>query len=254
MIEGFDQAAMILMLQTLPYYPALVEASGYVKAQDLLAYRWPIKEPPDRITEAVERTRAVPGLTLRRINMRKLRQEVDALLDVYLDAFSGGWGYVPVSPREAVRLANYLRLVADPRLGIIAELDGEAIGMVIAVPNLYEAIRDFEGFLDPVKAVKLFWRLKVRGLESGRIILFGVKKTFRHRRALMGLPFLLLQKLYENALTRRYKWCEESWVVESNAAMRALLPYWDAYLYKRYRIYERKLVPPAQGIPTGPQR
>jgi hypothetical protein len=68
-----------------------------------------------------------------------------------------------------------------------------------------------------------------------------VKKRFQRRRDLAGLPFALLNKLYENALTRRYKWCEESWILESNGPMNALMPYWDAHVYKRYRIYEKAI-------------
>jgi hypothetical protein len=240
-IEGFDQPAMIQMPQSLPYYQNLVETAGYTKAQDLLAYRWQIHELPERIREPVARTMAVPGLKLRMVNMLHLHQEVDTLLEIYTDAWSDNWGYVPVSQRAARKLADDLRLIADPRVGIIAEMDGEPMGMVVGIPNLYETIRDFNGFIDPIKAIKLVWRLKIRGPETGRILLFGVKKRFQRRRDLAGLPFALLNKLYENALTRRYKWCEESWILESNGPMNALMPYWDAYVYKRYRIYEKAL-------------
>jgi hypothetical protein len=112
--------------------------------------------------------------------------------------------------------------------------------MVVGLPNLYEAIRDFKGFIDPWKALKLLWRLKVRGTKSGRVMLFGVKKRFRTRE-LHGLPFLLLQELHEAATKGRYEWCEESWVLENNARLNAIMPYWGAYVYKRYRIFEKPL-------------
>jgi len=240
-IEGFDQPAMIQMPQTQPYYPNLVETAGYTKAQDLLAYKWDIHALPERIREPVARTMATPGLKLRMVNMLHLHKEVDTLLEIYTDAWSDNWGYVPVSQRAARKLADDLRLIADPRVGIIAEMDGEPMGMVVGIPNLYECIRDFNGFIDPIKALKLVWRLKVRGSETGRILLFGVKKRFQRRRDLAGLPFALLNQLYENALTRRYKWCEESWILESNGPMNALMPYWEAHVYKRYRIYEKAI-------------
>jgi hypothetical protein len=240
-VEGFDQPAMIQMPQTQPYYPALIVGLGYTKAMDLLAYRWQIKDPPQRMMDAVNRTRAAPTLKLRTINMRRLHEEVDLLLDIYTDAWSETWGYVPVSQRQARKLADDLRLIADPNLVIFAEVDGEAAGMVVGLPNLYEAMRDFNGFIDPIKAVKLLWRLKVRGLESGRILLFGVKHKFQRRRELVGLPFVLLHELYLHARTRRYTWCEEGWVLENNARLNALMPYWDAYVYKRYRLYEKQL-------------
>ena len=72
------------------------------------------------------------------------------------------------------------------------------------------------------------------------VLLFGVKRKFRTRE-LYGLPFVLLDALYHGALKGRYKWCEESWVLENNARVNALLPYWDAKVYKRYRAYEKAL-------------
>jgi hypothetical protein len=242
-IEGFDQPAMIQMPQTQPYYPALLEGAGYTKAMDLNAFRWQITDPPARMMTAVDRTRKAPGLTLRTVNMRRLHEEVDLLLEIYTDAWDDSWGYVPVSQRKARKLADDLRLIADPALVIFAEVDGETAGMVVGLPNLYEATRDFNGFLDPVKALKLLWRLKLRGTESGRILLFGVKKKFQRRRELYGLPFVLLHELYLRATKKRYTWCEESWILETNARLNALMPNWDAYVYKRYRIYEKTLGP-----------
>jgi hypothetical protein len=238
-VEGLDQPAMIAMPQALAYYGSLIESAGYEKAMDLFAYRWDVQPTPERMQQAVERTRAVPGLTVRHIRMNKLRQEVDVLLDIYNDTWSENWGYVRVTRAEAAKMVADLRLIADKRVVLIAEVDGEPAGMVVGLPNLYEAIRDFKGFIDPWKALKLIWRLKLRGTKSGRILLFGVKKKFRTRE-LHGLPFLLLQELYE-AAKGRYEWCEESWVLENNARLNTIMPYWGAYVYKRYRIYEKPL-------------
>ena len=64
-------------------------------------------------------------------------------------------------------MAADLRLIADKRVVLIAEMNGEPAGMVVGLPNLYEAIRDFNGFIDPMKAIKLVWRLKLRGTQLG---------------------------------------------------------------------------------------
>lgn len=240
LIEGFEHPPMIDMTHAPPYYGALVESCGYAKAMDLFAYRWEIKEPPARMMEAIEKTQAVPGLKLRTINMKRLNQEVDTLLDIYSESWQKNWGYVDVSPRAARKMASDLRLIADPNVVIIAEVNGEPAGMVVAIPNLYEAIRDFKGFIDPIKALKLLWRLKIRRTETGRLLLFGVKPKFRTRE-LYGLPFLLLYELYRGSKKGRYRWCEESWVLENNKQLNAMMPYWDAYVYKTYRIYEKAL-------------
>jgi hypothetical protein len=240
LVEGFDYPPMIDMTHAPPYYAALVEHSGYAKVMDLFAYKWEIKDPPERMMEAIRKTQAVPGLTVRKIRMSKLKEEVGILLDIYRESWQQNWGYIDVTERAANKMAEDLRLIADPNVVLIAEMNGEPAGMVVGIPNLYEAIRDFKGFIDPIKAVKLLWRLKIRGTETGRLLLFGVKPKFRTRE-LYGLPFLLLYELYLGALKKRYKWCEESWVLETNGPLNAMMPYWDAYVYKKYRIYEKAL-------------
>jgi hypothetical protein len=239
-VDGFDEQAMIAMPQALSYYGALVESAGYAKAMDLLAYRWDMQQPPDRMREAIARTRAFEGLAVRTVRMRHLKQEVNVLLDIYNDTWHENWGYVPVTRREAAKLVSDLRLVADRRIVLIAEINGEPAGMVVGLPNLYEAIHDFNGLVDPLKAIKLLWRLKARGTRTGRIFLFGVKKKFRTRE-LVGLPFLLLDELYQAGEKARYVWCEQSWVLENNARLNAIMPHWGAFVYKRYRVYEKAL-------------
>lgn len=239
-VEGFDEPAMIAVTQSLPYYGGLIEKAGYAKAMDLLGYRWDIQALPERMMEAIEKTRAQPGLVVREANPWKLRREVDILLDIYNDAWKENWGYVAITEREAEKLAGDLRLIVDKRIVLIAEINGEPAGTVVGLPNLYEATRDFNGFLSPINVAKLIWRLKIRGPETGRIFLFGVKKKFQTRQY-YGLPYLLLQELYNGAKRGRYAWCEQSWVLENNKALNALMPYWGAEVYKRWRIYEKSL-------------
>jgi hypothetical protein len=241
MVEGFDEPAMIAVPQSLPYYAGLIEKAGYAKAMDLLGYRWTIQPPPERMNEAIEKARAYPGFKVRTANPWRLRREVDILLDIYSDAWRDNWGYAEITQREASKLAADLRLIVDKNVVLIAEVDGEPAGMVVGLPNLYEATRDFNGFLNPINAAKLIWRLKVRGTKTGRIFLFGVKKKFQRSRDLYGLPFLLLQELYVGSKKGRYEWCEQSWVLENNARLNTLMPYWGAEVYKRWRIYEKAL-------------
>ena len=251
LVEGFEHPPMIAMTHSLPYYDRLVKGAGYEKAVDLYAYRWEIKPPPERIMKAVQMAREAPGVRARTVDMRHLQRDVEIMLDIYNDAWKDNWGYVPATPREAKKMASDLRLIADPNIGIIVEVDGEPAGMIIGLPNLYECIRDFRGFINPWNAVKLFWRLKVRKPETGRLLLFGVRQKFRRVRALAGLPFLLLYELYLGSQKGRYKWGEMSWVLENNGALNAIMPYWDAYVYKRYRIYEKTLLPPGSPPPGG---
>jgi hypothetical protein len=243
LVEGFEQPPMVATTHALPYYGRIVEASGYAKEVDLLAYRWDIADPPARMMEAVDKTRQAVGLSVRKASLRHFGRDVSILLDIYNDAWQDNWGYVPVTPREAKKLASDLRLIVDTNVAIIAEVDGEPAGMIVGLPNLYEAIRDFHGFVNPWNVMKLLWRLKLRGVETGRVFLFGVKQKFQRRRDLAGLPFLLLYELYAGSQKGRYRWTEESWILDTNKRMNAIMPYWGAFVYKRYRLYSKLFEP-----------
>jgi hypothetical protein len=240
LVEGFEHPPVIAMPHALPYYDRLISGSGYAQVMDLLAYRWDITEPPQRMMEAVARARQLPELKVRHVELRHMQRDLDILLDIFKDAWHENWGYVPPTAAEAKKLAADLRLVIEENLGIIAEVDGEPAGMILALPNLYEAIRDCRGFLNPISALRAVWRLKIRKLETGRLMLFGVKRKFATRH-FIGIPYLLLYELYLGAKKGRYKWGEMSWVLENNSRLNALMSHWDAEAYKRYRLYEKPL-------------
>ncbi len=239
-VEGFEHPPFVAMPHARPYYPSLLECAGYARAVDMFAFRWPIVRPPERTLAAAEEARKLPNIRLRKVNLWRLQRDVLTMLEIFNETWSDNWGFVPATPREARKMASDLRLIADTRIAIIAEIDGEAAGMVVGVPNLYEAIRDFRGRLNPWNALRLVWRLKVRGVKTGRLMLFGVKKKFRTRKY-VGLSFLLLDELWRGSVKAGYEWSEESWVLESNTRMTSLMSYWGAEPYKRYRVYEKAL-------------
>ena len=62
--------------------------------------------------------------------------------------------------------------------------------MTVTLPNLNEAIAGLDGRLLPFGWLQLLWRLKVRGVRSGRMPLMGIAKrlqgTTKGRRAGLG--------------------------------------------------------------------
>jgi len=242
LIEGFQLPPQVMMPYSPPYYIDLVETCGYVKVQDLYAWRWdrqPVPEGPARI---VRELRERPEVKVRRADMRHFNEEVRTILDLYNEAWSENWGFVPATKAEAAQMARDLKLIADPRIVPFVEIDGQAVGVALAVPNLNEAIQDLNGKLFPFGFIKLLWRLKVRRPKSGRLLLLGVKKEFRTRRY-AGLAYLLCDEIYRGAMAKGFEWAEFSWTLEQNTLINALITKVGCQRYKTYRVYEKALVP-----------
>lgn len=241
LLEGFDQPQMPLMPYTLPYYPALIESAGYAKVKDLFAWRWesqPVPEGPGK--RMVEELRARPDVKVRRARIKDFRREYETILRLYNDAWSQNWGFVPATEAEADEIARSLRLIVDPAIVPIVEVNGQPAAMALAVPNYNWAQQPLKGSLFPFGWLRLLWRLKVRRPGSGRLLLLGVGKEFRQRQY-AGLAYLLCDEIYHGARERGYKWAEFGWTLEDNGLINSLIRKIGAVHYKTYRIFEKPL-------------
>lgn len=240
LVEGFDSPPQILMPYSQPYYLELIERCAYSKIQDLYAWRWRSQPVPSGPARFVRELRSRPDVKTRIVNMRRFDEEVRTILQLYNDAWSENWGFVPATDTEAKQMSHDLKLIVDPQIVPFVEIDGEPAGVALAIPNLNEAIHDLDGKLFPLGWLKLLWRLKVRRVKTGRLLLLGIKKGFRNRRY-AGLAYLLCDEIYRGARQRGYAWAEFSWTLEQNTLINSLISKIGCERYKTYRIYEKTL-------------
>jgi len=240
LVEGLDTPACIMMGHARPFYGRQIEALGFDKAKDLLAYRI----APDFEAPRVMRTlaeRASERVRVRPLNRKALASELRLLRDIFNDAWSENWGFVPFTEAEFSEVGKAMTLLLDDDFVQIAEVDGEAAAMIIALPNVNEAIRDLNGRLFPFGWSKLLWRLKVRHPRSGRIPLMGVRKKYQHSRLGPTLAFMVIDALRGPVIRRGIREVEMSWILEDNAGMRNIIESLGGIAYKRYRLYEKNL-------------
>lgn len=242
LVDGFDARSVMMMGYAPPYLDRLLQAQGYAKAKDLLAYDYDISAAkpvdPRNVLQRVTRDGRV---RVRPIDMKRYRADLSLILDVFNDAWSENWGFLPFTEDEIVHAATSMRPLIRPDLVWIAEVDDEAAAMIVCLPNLNEAIADLDGKLLPFGWAKLLWRLKVSGVQSCRVPLFGVRK--RHHRSPLGaaLILLLLEALRVSAAKAGFEHAELSWILEDNTAIRSVIEHNGARAYKTYRIYEKAL-------------
>jgi GNAT superfamily N-acetyltransferase len=240
LVDGFDQPPMLLMGHDPPYIGSRIEAQGYAKAKDVFAFLCRIDDP---LPKAVQRRleRGSGGAKLRKLDLANYDQEVRTLTAIVNDAWSSNWGFTPLTEAETAQLAKSLRPVVDKDLIWFAEIDGEAAGFIVCLPNVNEAIADLGGRLAPFGWAKLLWRLKVTGLKTARVPLMGVRRKFASALAGQLLPFALIEAARAEARRKGYARIELSWILEDNAPMRRICEVVGAERYKTYRVYEKSL-------------
>lgn len=240
LVEGFATPPCVMMGHGRPYYPARVEEQGYEQAQDLFAYT--VKSafvPPPVMLKLAER--AERDVQLRALRRRDLTAELEILRDIFNDAWAENWGFVPFTRAEFAEVGKVMAALLPEDHVQIAEIDGRPVAFIVALPNVNEAARDLRGRLLPLGWAKLLWRLKVRGVRSGRVPLMGVRREYHHTRLGPTLAFMVIDAVRGGLVQRGIGDVELGWILEGNSGMRNIIEAIGGTAYKRYRIYRKWL-------------
>ncbi|MGH8296889.1 MAG: dATP pyrophosphohydrolase, partial [Steroidobacteraceae bacterium] len=241
LIDGFERPPMLLMGHDPAYAARRLEALGYRKEKDVYAYLLDAQAPLSRTARAMLGRRPAASVRMRRLDFSDYSGEIRRMVDIYNDAWSGNWGFVPITEREADEMAARMRMLLDERLVWFAEVDGKAVAFIVVLPNVNEAIQDLDGHLFPFGWAKLLWRLKVAGVRSARVPLMGVRQSLAGTMIGSAIPLQLIGAVLPASAAFRFRWVELSWILEDNLRMRRILERLGACAYKTYRVYGKTL-------------
>ncbi|MEX0808015.1 MAG: dATP pyrophosphohydrolase [Dongiaceae bacterium] len=246
LVDGFDTRPMLMMSYHPSFARAHVEARGYAKAKDVIAYDYDVTQTlPIDSMRLIERAKADLDIRLRPLDMRRYNEDLRIILDIFNDAWADNWGFIPMTEAEVAHTAHEMRQIIVPDLVWIAEIDGEPVSMIVCLPNLLEATADLRGSLLPFGWAKLLWRLKVRGLHTGRVPLFGLRRRYHRSPYGAAVIFMLLDALRRSGVARGIRSAELSWILEDNWAIRSIIERLGGRPYKTYRVFENTLAPPS---------
>lgn len=241
LIEGFHHPPMVMMTYHRPYQAGLIEQAGFAKIKDLYAWRYDVGEVPVRAQKAHAEIAAMPEVETRKADTGNLLRDVRIIMDVFNDAWSENWGFVPLTEKELIKLASDTRLILIPEITRLTFINGEPAAVALALPNLNELIRDLNGKLFPAGIAKLLYRLRVQGPKSGRLVILGINKKWRNVRRYAGLSAFLYVEMNRSAHLLGLRDGELGWTLEDNAAINAGIKLMGGRIYKKYRLFEREL-------------
>jgi GNAT superfamily N-acetyltransferase len=236
LVEGFDQQVTFMTAWNPPHYARLLESAGLRKEKDLLAFWVPFTQGvpfPKRFTRALERVRARSGFTFRQLDRKRFAAEVERAWDVYNGAWERNWGFVPMTREEFDHMAGMLRLLVVDQFACFAEVDGEAAGFAMALPDYNRTLQRIPGGRLLPFGLPMLLRDRAR-LRTGRAMLLGVKERYRRR----NIYFLLLYELLRRAHAYGAPGADASWILEDNEPMLAFFREAGIPANRRWRIYE----------------
>lgn len=242
LIDGFETPPYLLMGHAPRYYRVRIEEQGYRKARDLIAYAFDVlAPPPPRARRLLERLSKGAGLRFRPIAMRRFDQELQTIVDIFNDAWSDNWAFVPMTPAEVRYMGRNLKPILRAGYAWIGEVDGVPAAMTVTLPNVNEALADLGGRLLPFGWAKLLWRVKVRGTRSARMPLMGVRKRYQGTPKGAALALGVIEAVRGWHAAHGAKEAELSWVLEDNLPTHDIIRMVGGRPYKTYRLFEKEL-------------
>lgn len=240
LVEGFDTPPVVMMPHSRRWYGHSLEGQGYRPLKDMLAYWVDVDfEVPPLMSALVERFSG--HIRLRVLNRSKFSEEMELLRDIFNDAWSNNWGFVPFTREEFAELGSTLRLLVPDEAIAIAEVDGVPAAFMVGLPNLNEIFAELDGKLFPFGWARLIKQLRSRRVRTARIPLMGVRKQFQNTPLGAALAFMVIDALREVGRDWGIQAVELSWILEDNKSMRRMLDSVGCKEYKRYRIYGKTL-------------
>lgn len=237
LVQGFDSRPSFMMPYNPPYYPDLVEASGFHKEKDLLSfigYRDTYR-PPDWMLRLLERIVREGRISIRPFDTKRIDEEMALTRKLYHECWAGNWGFVPMTEAEFAEVSANLLRIGDTELLFFVYWDDDPAAVALIVPDINPLLKHLNGKIGLLGLLKiLLYKKKVNGLRG---LLFGVKEKYRER----GIPFVALDHALKKMNQSQYQYIELGWNLEENEDINQLEAHFNASPSKRYRIYCKEL-------------
>jgi GNAT superfamily N-acetyltransferase len=238
LVDGHDLDPIIRQPWHPPHYQRLCEDAGLEKEIDVFFWYLHIADREQalpilfELSEAAERDH---GVRLRKMSRRTLRRDLDTFAEIYNDAWRRNWGFVPYGKEDLDAYAQELQLVFDRDWFMVAEIEGEPVGVAITVPDVNQALRRMHGRLLPLG----WWHFlrRRRYIDRVRVGFLGVKEAYQHT----GVAARLYVEHFDLAATVGPAQGETGWILETNTAMNKAMEAMHGRIVKRYRIYQQPL-------------
>lgn len=210
---GFDLPQTIFTNHNPSYYLDLIQACGYEIKTKIYALYFTRETVQQRHVE-------LRGFTTREFNRDKLSEEILIFHQLQQDIFRGQSGYLPRTLEEDQSMVqSFLPFLQDDLVIIAEDKDGNAVGLLVCLPDIYQASRG-----EPITRV--------------RIISIGAIPRLTRK----GIGALMGAHLMRNILRKEtYTFAEGSWILAHNIPPRNLARRFQAKPGREFALLQKKL-------------
>lgn len=240
LVEGRDRPPVMLCGHTPDYYQGFFEDHGFRPLRgDNLAYEVPLADPSpslQRTAVMAERIRRNGWIRIRTPDLDHWMDEVEVVQELMNRSMAHLPDFRPWEREAVAGLLEPFKAIADPELVLFAEADGKTVGWFPGVANMNEVLIHLNGLRHPWDALRaLRWmRYKPRCVTIKSVLIFPEYWG-------SGAALLLIDEMAKRARAKGYQWADLSLTSDDNPYTPELATRMGARIYKRYRVYGKRV-------------
>ena len=238
LVEGFEYRPSFNQPYNPAYYPELIENLGFTKVKDIYTGRldesivW-----PEKIRKAAKLVREKRGFSAPELTTKKeLRAVIEEFKRLYNESLAGPAGNPQLTDEDMDTMVSQLLWIADPRLVKLIYKDGQAVGWILAYPDIGKALQKTKGRLFPFGWLQIL-------IEKNRtdwVDLNGIGIMEEYQR--LGGTAILFDEIYKSILeTGQYRYGEFLQIREENLKIQLEAANLNIDFHKTHRLYEKNL-------------
>ena len=238
MVEGFNESIVIATNGNLEYMPKMLENEGFSKKVDCVVYKVIV---PKKIPEFYGKIykRAINRNNINIIeftNRRACKPFIRPVFHLINETFTDIYAFVPFEEKEMDDFVNRYLPLLDPRyIKVITNKTNEIIAFIIGMPDISKGVIASRGKVLPFGILRIIAARK--RTKQLNLLLGAIKDTHRG----LGLDVILGVKMLKTAQENNMEIIDSHLELENNTKMRMEMEKVGGKVYKRYRIFQKKL-------------
>ena len=236
--DGYQYPPVYMSPWNPEYYHDFFTSLDYEKSKDLLVYEIDMKNGynlPERYTNFYNKfMEHYPNIKIRRMNIKNVKADAKAILDISNISLKDNWGFVPLELDVMEDMLKKLRLIVDPDAVWIVEDKGKPIGYCLGFPDINIILKKINGKLLPFGWAKLL--LGAKKLRHYRLFGLAIHPNYQG----MALDAMMYINLYKHLKHKNIR-MEANYILEDNLRIKNALEKLGMEYLKTYRIYDKNL-------------
>ncbi len=217
LVEGFMPQAYGMPYNK-PYYGKLFENYGFRDYFQMFSYHKDLSQPfPERIVKFAKYLETRPGYSFEHYEKKNQQKYVKDLITVLNATWSAYMeDFTPIEPSEINSLFDSAKALIEEEFIWFVYKDGQAIGVVVSLPDFNQMLCHFNGSLKLFDLPKFLYLKRKKTITRFRVLMAGIIPEYQNSGAIAALFLQMLKSLESKP---HYTEMELSWVGDYNKRM-----------------------------------